>query len=79
VAALTGLRFVCLTRVTAGSWTTCAVIDSVADDGRYRDHLTPRIYGFQVIFRYRCSAPTAPISAPCAGSTRYPKNYPRTR
>lgn len=82
VAALTGLRFVCVARVTADSWTTCAVldrldfglkvgdgldittticeevrdtrsavvIDSVADDDRYRDHHTPRIYGFQSYF-----------------------------
>jgi signal transduction histidine kinase len=82
VAALTGLRFVCVARVTADSWTTCAVldrldfglkvgdgldvttticeevrdtrsavvIDSVADDNRYRDHHTPRIYGFQSYF-----------------------------
>ncbi len=27
VAALTGLRFVCIARVTADSWTTCAVLD----------------------------------------------------
>ena len=79
VAAITGLRFVCVARVTADSWTTCAVldrldfglkvgdpldvtttlceqvrdsgravvIDSVADDEIYRDHHTPRIYGFQ--------------------------------
>jgi signal transduction histidine kinase len=79
VAAITGLRFVCVARVTADSWTTCAVldrlafglkvgdgldvtttlceevrntnaavvIDSVANDARYRDHHTPRIYGFQ--------------------------------
>jgi signal transduction histidine kinase len=82
VAALTGLRFVCVARVTADSWTTCAVldrldfglkigdgldvtttlceevrdtraavvIDSVVDDDRYRDHHTPRIYGFQSYF-----------------------------
>jgi len=82
VAALTGLRFVCVARVTADSWTTCAVldrldfglkvgdgldvttticeevrdtraavvIDSVADDDRFRDHHTPRIYGFQSYF-----------------------------
>ena len=82
VAALTGLRFVCVARVTADSWTTCAVldrldfglkigdgldvttticedvrdtgaavvIDSVVDDNRYRDHHTPRIYGFQSYF-----------------------------
>ena len=79
VAAITGLRFVCVARVTADSWTTCAVldrlefglkvgdgldvtttlceevrstnaavvIDDVANDPRYRDHHTPRIYGFQ--------------------------------
>ncbi|MET0322573.1 MAG: GAF domain-containing sensor histidine kinase, partial [Duganella sp.] len=82
VAALTGLRFVCVARVTPDSWTTCAVldrldfglkvgdgldvttticeevrdtrhavvIDSVADDERYRNHHTPRIYGFQSYF-----------------------------
>lgn len=79
VAAVTGLRFVCVARVTADSWTTCAVldrlafglkvgdgldvtttlceevrdtgltvvIDNVSTDTRYRDHHTPRIYGFQ--------------------------------
>ncbi|SEO04136.1 Signal transduction histidine kinase [Duganella sp. CF517] len=82
VAALTGLRFVCVARVTADSWTTCAVldklnfglnvgdgldvttticeavrdtrhpvvIDHVAQDERYRDHHTPRLYGFQSYF-----------------------------
>lgn len=82
VAALTGLRFVCVARVTADSWTTCAVldrldfglgvgdqldvatticeevrdtgkavvIDHVANDERYRDHHTPRMYGFQSYF-----------------------------
>lgn len=82
VAALTGLRFVCVARVTADSWTTCAVldklnfglsvgdgldvatticeevrdtrnavvIDHVAQDERYRDHRTPRMYGFQSYF-----------------------------
>ena len=82
VAALTGLRFVCVARVTADSWTTCAVldkldfglnvgdgldvttticeevrdtrtpvvIDHVARDERYRDHHTPRMYGFQSYF-----------------------------
>jgi signal transduction histidine kinase len=79
VAAITGLRFVCVARVTGDSWTTCAVldrlefglkvgdgldltttlceevrdtgvtvvIDNVSTDERYRDHHTPRIYGFQ--------------------------------
>lgn len=79
VAALTGLRFVCIARVTSDSWTNCAVydqlgfglkvgdgldvtttlceevrdtrlpviIDNVSTDARYRDHRTPRIYGFQ--------------------------------
>ena len=82
VAALTSLRFVCVARVTADSWTTCAVldklnfglnvgdgldvttticeevrdsrnavvIDHVAKDERYRDHHTPRMYGFQSYF-----------------------------
>lgn len=79
VAAMTGLRFVCIARVTEDSWTTCAVldrlgfglkvgdgldvattlceevrdtrkavvIDKVSDDPVYKDHHTPRIYGFQ--------------------------------
>ena len=79
VAALTGLRFVCIARVTNNLWTTCAVldklgfglkigddldiastlcaevrdtgkavvIDNVSEDATYRDHQTPRIYGFQ--------------------------------
>lgn len=79
VAAITGLRFVCIARVTPDSWTTCAVldrlqfglkvgdgldvtttlceqvrdtclpivIDHVASDALYRDHHTPRMYGFQ--------------------------------
>ena len=79
VAAITGLRFVCVARVTKDSWTTCAVldqlnfglkpgdglditttlceevrdtnksviIDHVSEDARYRDHHTPKIYGFQ--------------------------------
>jgi signal transduction histidine kinase len=82
VAALTGLRFVCIAHVTATSWTTCAVhdqlgfglvpgaqldvattlceevretrativIDCVRDSDCYRDHHTPRIYGFQSYF-----------------------------
>jgi signal transduction histidine kinase len=79
VAAITGLGFVCIARVTQDSWTTCAVldrlnfglkvgdgldvtttlceevrdtgraiiIDCVSTDGTYRDHHTPRIYGFE--------------------------------
>jgi len=79
VAAATGLRFVCIARVTSDTWTTCAVldkldfglnvgdeldvattlcavvrdtekavvIDCVEEDDVYRDHHTPRIYGFQ--------------------------------
>ena len=79
VSALTGLRFVCIARVTDDSWTTCAVldklgfglkvgdgldvattlceevrdtrraviIDNVSLDPKYKDHHTPRIYGFQ--------------------------------
>jgi signal transduction histidine kinase len=79
VAAITGLGFVCIARVTQNSWTTCAVmdklafglkvgdgldvtttlceevrdtgkaviIDCVSQDDTYRDHHTPRIYGFE--------------------------------
>ena len=79
VSALTGLRFVCIARVTDDAWTTCAVldklgfglkvgdgldvastlceevrdthcpviIDNVSADPKYKDHHTPRIYGFQ--------------------------------
>jgi signal transduction histidine kinase len=79
VAAITGLGFVCIARVTKDSWTTCAVldrlefglkvgdgldvtttlceevrdsgkaviIDCVSQDDSYRDHHTPRIYGFE--------------------------------
>jgi signal transduction histidine kinase len=79
VAAITGLGFVCIARVTKASWTTCAVldrlnfglkvgdgldvtttlcdevrdtgqpiiIDCVSGDDTYRDHHTPRIYGFE--------------------------------
>ena len=79
VSALTGLRFVCIARVTDDSWTNCAVldkigfglkvgdgldlattlcevvmdtgrlvvIDNVSEDETYRDHHTPRLYGFQ--------------------------------
>jgi signal transduction histidine kinase len=79
VSAMTGLRFVCIAKVTPDSWTTCAVldklgfglkvgdhldvattlceevrdthkavvIDNVSEDEKYRDHHTPRIYGFQ--------------------------------
>jgi signal transduction histidine kinase len=79
VAAMTGLGFVCIARVTNDSWTACAVldklgfgldvgdgldvtttlceevrdtgkaviIDCVSRDDTYRDHHTPRIYGFQ--------------------------------
>lgn len=82
VAELTGLGFVCVARVTADSWHSCAVldrlnfglrvgdsldvtttlceevrdtnsaiiIDSVRDSEKYRDHHTPRIYGFQSYF-----------------------------
>jgi signal transduction histidine kinase len=79
VAAITGLGFVCIARVTPDSWTSCAVLDrlgfgltagdsldvattlcnEVRDSGKaviidrvstdpvYRDHHTPRIYGFE--------------------------------
>ena len=79
VSALTGLRFVCIARVTDDSWTTCAVldklgfglkvgdgldvattlceevrdtmraviIDNASTDPKYKDHHTPRIYGFK--------------------------------
>jgi signal transduction histidine kinase len=79
VAAITGLGFVCIARVTSDSWTSCAVldrldfglkagdgldvtttlceevrdtgkavvIDCVSEDTTYRDHHTPRIYGFE--------------------------------
>ncbi|MYM21746.1 GAF domain-containing protein [Duganella sp. FT135W] len=82
VAEMTGLGFVCVARVTADSWHTCAVldklnfglkvgaaldvtttlceevrdtrsaviIDSVKDSELYRDHHTPRMYGFQSYF-----------------------------
>ena len=82
VAALTGLRFVCIAHVTDDSWTACAVldkldfglapgaqldvtttlcqevrdtgraiiIDSVTGSDQYREHHTPRIYGFQSYF-----------------------------
>jgi signal transduction histidine kinase len=79
VAAMTGLGFVCIARVTQDSWTSCAVldrldfglkvggeldvtttlceevrdtgkaviIDCVSQDDIYRNHHTPRIYGFE--------------------------------
>jgi signal transduction histidine kinase len=79
VAAMTGLGFVCIARVTQDSWTACAVldklgfglnagdgldvtttlceevrdtskavvIDCVSQDDVYRNHHTPRIYGFE--------------------------------
>ena len=79
VAALTGLRFVCIARVTDDSWTNCAVLDKLdfglkvgdsldiattfcqqvlctgspviiehaREDALYRDHPTPRQYGFE--------------------------------
>jgi len=79
VAAITGLGFVCIARVTDNTWTTCAVrdrlgfglapgdqlditttlceqvrdtrstivIDDVHTDTTYREHHTPRIYGFR--------------------------------
>lgn len=82
IADSTGLRFVCVARVTAGSWTTCAVhdqigfglnpgddlvvkttlcdevrannatvvIDHVANDAKYHDHPTPKMYGFESYF-----------------------------
>lgn len=82
VAELTGLRFVCVARVTKSTWHTCAVldrlqfglnvgdsldittticeevretgaaviIDSVKDSEQYRDHHTPRMYGFDSYF-----------------------------
>ena len=82
VSELTGLGFVCVARVTADSWHSCAVldrlnfglrvgdsldvtttlceevrdtdaailIDCVRDSEQYRDHHTPRIYGFQSYF-----------------------------
>ncbi|MGJ9420503.1 sensor histidine kinase [Massilia sp. CMS3.1] len=42
VAAMTGLRFVCIAHVTDDSWTACAVLDCA--------HHTPRIDGFQSYF-----------------------------
>ena len=82
IAESTGLRFVCVARVTKDSWTTCAVldalgynlapgdelvlsstlcdavrtrqtaiiIDSVAASDLYRDHPTPKQYGFDSYF-----------------------------
>ncbi len=82
IAAMTGLRFVCIAHVTQDSWTACAVhdklafglapggeldvtttlceevrdtgeaviIDHVRESERYREHHTPRIYGFQSYF-----------------------------
>lgn len=82
IAESTGLRFVCVARVTETSWTTCAVldglgyklepgdelvlsstlcdavrtrqtpiiIDSVAASDLYRDHPTPKQYGFDSYF-----------------------------
>jgi signal transduction histidine kinase len=82
VAEMTGLRFVCVARVTEDSWTTCAVldridfglkpgdqldlattlchevraknsaiiIDQVSKDPLYRDHHTPKMYGFESYF-----------------------------
>jgi signal transduction histidine kinase len=79
VAAITGLRFVCVAHVTENSWTTCAVLDQldfglkpgdeldisttlceevrdtrkaiiinhVSCDEKYRDHHTPKMYGFE--------------------------------
>lgn len=79
VSALTGLRFVCIARVTGNSWTSCAVLDElgfglkvggeldvtttlceevrdtrravIIDDVRcdpvYKEHRTPRLYGFR--------------------------------
>lgn len=79
VAAMTGLRFVCIARVTEDSWTNCAVLDKLgfglkvgdgldvattlcdevretsaavvidhaSHDERYRDHRTPKLYGFE--------------------------------
>ena len=79
VAAITGLRFVCVAHVTENSWTACAVldqldfglkpgdeldisttlceevreshkaiiIDHVSCDEKYRDHHTPKMYGFE--------------------------------
>lgn len=39
VAALTGLRFVCIARVSADSWTTCAVLDQLAFGLKVGDEL----------------------------------------
>lgn len=82
VAEMTGLRFVCVARVTEDSWTSCAVldkidfgmnpgdeldvdttfckevrssntaiiIDHVSESAQYRDHHTPKIYGFESYF-----------------------------
>lgn len=82
VAAMTGLRFVCIAHVTDDAWIACAVldkldfglapgarldvtttlceevrdsgraviIDNVQDSDQYREHHTPRIYGFQSYF-----------------------------
>jgi signal transduction histidine kinase len=79
VAEATGMRFVCIARVDAGSWITCAVhdqigfglqpgdaldvtttlcrevraanepvvMDQASADPAYRDHPTPKLYGFE--------------------------------
>lgn len=82
VAEMTGLRFVCVARVTEDEWISCAVldkinfgmqpgdeldinttfckevrssntaiiIDNVSKSEKYRDHHTPKIYGFESYF-----------------------------
>lgn len=82
VAEMTGLRFVCVARVTEDEWISCAVldkinfgmqpgdqldidttfckevrssntaiiIDNVSESEKYRDHHTPKIYGFESYF-----------------------------
>lgn len=110
VAAITGLGFVCIAKVTDNSWTACAVrdnlqfglgvggqldvattlceevrdtrkaviIDSVVDDPVYRDHHTPRIYGFQSYISIPIFRPSGEYFGTLCGLDPAPANLSNT-
>ncbi|MDQ1813407.1 ATP-binding protein [Massilia sp. CCM 9210] len=110
VAAITGLRFVCIARVSGDSWTTCAVldrlgfglkvgdgldvattlceevrdsgrpviIDNVSQDARYRNHHTPRIYGFQSYISLPIQRPDGSYFGTLCGLDPLPANLSNT-
>lgn len=110
VAAITGLRFVCVAHVTDDSWTACAVldrldfgltpggeldisttlceevrdtrkaiiIDNVSCDEKYRDHHTPKIYGFESYISIPIIRPDGEYFGTLCGLDPLPTNLSNT-